>query len=57
MTLKTKGVNFTLSSQFTQQQSITEPFSLKAIPGYLGSGQRMQSATSSSVVEPDILHP
>lgn len=49
---KIKGVNFTLSSQFTQPQSIMD----KVIPGYLGNGERMQSANSSSVVEADILH-
>lgn len=52
-----KGVNVTLSSQFTQPQSMTEPFSHKAIPGYLESVERTQSATSSLVAEADILHP
>lgn len=54
---KIKGVNVTLSSQFTQAQRITEPFSHRAIPGYLGSVERMQSATCSLVAETDILHP
>lgn len=54
---KIKGVNVTLSSQVTQPQSIREPFSHKAIPGFLGSVERMQSATASSVAEADILHP